>query len=141
ATNITAATYFRAEVTRGETTVASTPGQVTMAYCAAEATNTASNFEKISNFTFLDINNPSSSTAGYENFTGISTDASPATHPFFVTISNVDENDQVLIWLDLNQNSTFDNDELVYEGDILDGTNATVTGNITIPNTATLGNT
>src|SRR5690606_29189408 len=48
------------------------PYTFSVGYCAAGATNTG--FEKISNVTFVDINNPSTSTAGYENFTSVSTD-------------------------------------------------------------------
>jgi hypothetical protein len=38
-------------------------------YCTADATSTA--FEKISNVTFSNVNNNSTSTAGYENFTAL----------------------------------------------------------------------
>ncbi|ACU06792.1 hypothetical protein FIC_00325 [Flavobacteriaceae bacterium 3519-10] len=139
ATNITASTYYRAALTCGSTTVYSTSVYIDVSYCPAGATNTA--YEKIANFSFININNPSTSTAGYENFTAINTDASVGSHPFSIAISDVDASDQILIWIDLDQNNTFDNSELVHQGSILDGSNSTVSGTITIPSSATQGST
>src|SRR5690606_38917217 len=73
--------------------------------------------------------------------TAISTDVQKnIATSFTVTINNPYAQDQVLIWIDLNQDNDFeDSDELVYQSPI--SGNTSVIGTITIPNTATLGNT
>src|SRR5690606_15287975 len=75
ATNITAATYFRAAVTCGETTVASAPVQVTLAYCSPNSDCTDG--DRITNFVLESISNNSGSTCtpnGYNDYTAQSTD-------------------------------------------------------------------
>lgn len=103
-------------------------------YCAASATNVAG--EKISNFTYNTINNNSASTAGYENFTNISTTVSlfpTSTLPFSVSISSFNTTDQVIIYIDYNHNGDFtDVGETVFfnTGPISSGT---ISNNINIP--------
>jgi len=103
-------------------------------YCTASATNTIG--EKISNFTYNTINNNSASTAGYENFTSATTTVSlfPAsTLPFSVSVSSFIPADQVVIFIDFNQNGVFtDPNETVFTS-TLPLASGTVTGNITIP--------
>src|SRR5690606_33823092 len=101
ATNISASTYYRAAVTCGATTAYSAPVQVTVSYCVAGATD--GNYERISNFTFGTINNTSSATVGYEDFTNFSTNIQKGVSiPFSIEIYNPYDDDQVLIWVDLN---------------------------------------
>ena len=103
-------------------------------YCTASATNTTG--EKISNFTYNTINNTSSSTAGYQNFTNTSTTVylfPNSTLPFSATISSPVVTDQVKIFIDFNHDGDFDDtDETVYISS-LPLASGTITGNITIP--------
>lgn len=139
ATNISASTYYRAAVTCGSTTAYSTPVHIIISYCTAGATEQVA--EKISNFTFGSINNNSIATTGYEDFTSLSTDAQKGVVlPFSVNVNDPYAQDQILIWVDLNQDYDFDDaSERVYTGTI-SGTYP-ISGNITIPNTALNGNT
>jgi hypothetical protein len=103
-------------------------------YCAASATNVAG--EKISNFTYNTINNNSASTAGYENFSNISTTVSlfpNSTLPFSVSVSSFVPTDQVVIFIDFNHNGDFsDAGETVFTSTI-PLSSGTVSGNIVIP--------
>lgn len=139
ATNITASTYYRAAVTCGSTTAYSTPVHIIISYCTAGATEQVA--EKISNFTFGSINNNSTASTGYEDFTSLSTDAQKGVAlPFSVNVNDPYAQDQILIWVDLNQDYEFDDvSERVYTGTITGI--YPVSGNITIPNTALNGNT
>lgn len=104
-------------------------------YCAADATSTS--FEKIGNVSFANINNPSTSTAGYENFTSVvGTVNRSSTYTANVTISGYDT-DTTNIWIDYNQDGIFDE---TTEKVVLSSA-AVATGSITIPATAKLGNT
>jgi len=106
-------------------------------YCSASATNTTG--EKISNFTYNTINNNSSSTAGFENFSSTSTTVylfPNSTLPFSATISSFVPTDEVKIFIDFNHNGDFtDAGETVFTstGPLASGT---VTGNIVIPATS-----
>ncbi len=142
-TNQVAATFYRCTVTCGANSGTSTPLQVNMApvtscYCTAGATSTA--FEKISNVTYGTINNNSTSTAGYENFTALSTTVVQGqTSPISVSISTAFSSDQVRVWIDFNQDGDFiDVGEAVYVS--AQGVGPHV-GNITIPLTASVGTT
>lgn len=103
-------------------------------YCASSAVNTTG--EKISNFTYNTINNNSSSTAGYENFSAIATTVylfPGSTLPFSATITSPIITDEVLVYIDFNHDGDFDDaGETVFtSAQPLNG--STVTGNITIP--------
>ena len=112
----TVSTWYQAIVTCGANSGTSTPVQVsvTPCYCTAGATSTA--FEKISRVEFGTINNPSTSTAGYEDFSAISTPAfSGSSMPIRVTLSGGFSSDVVLVWIDLNNDYDFnDAGELLY---------------------------
>lgn len=103
-------------------------------YCSASATNTTG--EKISNFTYNTIDNNSSSTAGYENFSSQLTTVylfPNSTLPFSTFISSFQPTDKISIYIDFNHNGDFsDPGESVFTstGTLTSGT---VTGNITIP--------
>jgi subtilisin-like proprotein convertase family protein len=140
-TTLTATTFYRAIVTCSGSPGTSTPVQVTLnaagsCYCVAGANSTA--FEKISRVEFNTINNPSTSTAGYENFTAISTTlVKGQVAPITVTISGGFAEDEVRVWIDFNQNGNFtDAGELVYVS--AQGVGPHI-GNITISPTAVTG--
>lgn len=140
-TNQTAATFYRCQVTCSGNTGTSTPVLVALApnsscYCSAGATSTA--FEKISNVTFGTINNTTTSTAGYENFTSLSTNViAGQTLPISVSISGGFASDVVRVWIDFNQDGDFvDGGEEVYVSPQGAGPHV---GNITISGAATLG--
>lgn len=139
----TTVTWYRVQETCSGNTANSAPVQVNMnaptaCYCAAGATSTA--FEKISRVQFNTIDNSSTSTAGYENFTAISTTVIQGqVIPMTVTISGPFSSDQVLVWIDFNQNGSFtDAGEQVWVS--AQGTGPH-TGNITFPSTTSIGST
>lgn len=107
-----------------------------LAYCAAGATSTS--FEKISNVTFAGINNSSTATAGYENFTAVVGSVNrESSYPVAVTITaDWYSADQTIIWIDYDQNGTFEDSEKTILANAI-----TSTGNIVIPNSAKLGQT
>ncbi len=108
------------------------------AYCPAGATSTS--FEKIGNVTFSNINNNSTSTAGYEDFTAvIGNVVKGQSYPFTATaLASSYDSDQVIVWIDFNQDKTFSNDEQVL---ITSASKSPWEGTITIPTTALSGDT
>lgn len=106
-------------------------------YCSAGAVVTT--FEKISNVTFAGIDNASTSGAGYENFTAQTAIVGAGqSYNLGVELASGFATDQVLAWIDFDQNEVFDNDELVFESAAGAGP---FTGNVAIPSGATLGTT
>lgn len=106
-------------------------------YCTAGATSTQ--FEKIGNVTYANINNSSTSTAGYEDFTAIVGNVvAGATNNITVTITGPYDEDVVLVWIDLDQSESFEPNELMYTSPMGVGPH---TGAITIPLTAATGQT
>jgi len=147
-TTMSASTFYQLLVSCGANVGTSTPVQVTVnapstCYCAAGASNTT--FEKISKVTLNTINNATSSTAGYEDFTAISTSLTPGQpYPLSVSVSQPFAPDQVIVWIDYNQNGVFtDPGETVYTSPA--GypvvAPATVTGSLVVPFTALPGTT
>ncbi|MCY0968396.1 reprolysin-like metallopeptidase [Chryseobacterium wangxinyae] len=113
----------------------------TVTYCTAAATNTAD--ERIGNVKFGSINNTSTGTAGYENFTSISTNVTRGTaNTISITPvwTSTKYNEAYSVYIDYNKDGDFtDSGELAWTKT---GSQTTpVTGSITIPSTATLGNT
>jgi hypothetical protein len=106
-------------------------------YCVAGATSTS--FEKIANITFADIDNSSTATAGYEDFTSVEGNVEQeGTYAFTATLSNGDTESQVYVWVDLDQNNEFSENELLFTSALGPGPH---TGNITFPADAALGST
>ncbi|RYY46006.1 MAG: T9SS type A sorting domain-containing protein [Chitinophagaceae bacterium] len=138
--NPTATAFYQAVVTCGASSGTSTPVQVavTPCYCTAGATSTS--FEKIGRVAFGTINNASTGTAGYEDFTAISTNAYiGSTMPITVTLTGGFAPDQVKVWIDFNRDFDFDDaGELVYTSANGVGPH---TGNIVIPATVAAGTT
>jgi subtilisin-like proprotein convertase family protein len=110
----------------------------TNCYCSAGATQTT--LEKISRVRYNQIDNSSTSTAGYENFLNISTPAYlGATSQITINLAGGFAADQSLVWIDFNQNGNFsDPGELVFTSANSAGPHI---GTITIPATALQGNT
>ena len=137
----TNATYYRCQVTCSGNTTASSPLLVPMTplmncYCSAGAVSTL--FEKISNVSFGTINSNSTSGAGYENFTALSTTVYKGISlPVSISINPGYSTDQAYVWIDFNQNGNFgDPGEQVF----ISGAGAgPYTGAITIPATALTG--
>jgi len=101
-------------------------------YCIAGANNTTTTGEKISNVTIGTINNTSSSSAGYENFSAQSSfTVQNSTVPISISVSNAKATDQAYVWIDFNHNGTFsDAGELVYTSPVAAGL---YTANLSIP--------
>ena len=116
------------------TTLSNTP-----TYCASQGNSTAD--EKIGRVVFGTINNPSTGTAGYENFTTLSTNAVRST-AYTITITpswtSTVYSEGYAVFIDYNQDGDFaDAGETVWTK--ATSTTSPVSGTITIPATATLG--
>ena len=106
-------------------------------YCTAGASNEA--FEKITTVTFADINNNSTSTAGYEDFTNVVGNVTKGQFYIFAASfnNNTSVTDQVMVWIDYNHDMDFDDPgELVVMTD--PGLSPWI-GNVTIPTDALTG--
>ncbi|WP_370898361.1 reprolysin-like metallopeptidase [Chryseobacterium gossypii] len=113
----------------------------TVSYCSASATNTAD--ERIGNVKFGTINNSSTGTAGYENFTSISTNVTRGnayTISVTPTWTSTVYSEAYAVYIDYNQDGDFtDSGELAWSK--AGSTTSPATGTITIPSTASLGTT
>ncbi|WP_160137727.1 reprolysin-like metallopeptidase [Chryseobacterium sp. c4a] len=114
-------------------------GNVT--YCSSSASNTAD--ERIGNVSFGTINNTSTGTAGYEDFTSVSTNVtkgSTYTLSITPTWTSTKYNEAYAVYIDYNGNGSFaDSGELVWSK--AGSTTSPVTGSVTIPSTAAAGST
>ncbi|MEO8234979.1 MAG: GEVED domain-containing protein [Flavobacterium sp.] len=113
----------------------------TITYCTSTSSNTAD--EKIGKVVFGTISNTSTGTAGYENFTALSTNAA-ISNAYTITITpswtSTVYSEGYAVWIDYNQNGLFtDAGELVFSK--ATSTTTPVTGTFTIPSTAVLGTT
>ncbi|MCX6268970.1 MAG: fibronectin type III domain-containing protein [Bacteroidetes bacterium] len=115
-------------------------------YCTASATSTL--YEKISNVTLNALYNTSSATAGYEDFTALSTALVGGTgYPVSISVSSAyASDDRVYIWIDMDHDGVFANPgEKVYDAAVstfcptCSGTAAVLTGTVTVPVTAING--
>jgi len=136
--------YVIAKDAAGNVSVASNTVNVTtlantLTYCSATATNTAD--ERIGKVVLGTINNTSTGTAGYENFTNLSTNlvrgtANTITITPFWTSTVWSEG--YAVFIDYNQNGVFtDAGETVWTRAAT--TTTPVSGTFTVPTTATLG--
>lgn len=106
-------------------------------YCDAGANSIQ--FEKISNVTFADMDNSSTGTAGYEDFTSVIANVQRGeSYPITVTIADGYEEDEVRVWIDLDHDLIFSESELLYVSPLGVGPHS---GTIAIPGTAELGST
>ena len=111
----------------------------TVTYCNSQGNNT--NDERIARVVYGTINNPSTGTAGYENFTSLSTNVGRGTSQT-ITITplwtGTIYNEGYAVWIDFNQDGDFsDSGELVYSRAASKTT--PISGTISIPSSATLG--
>lgn len=136
--------YVKAKDAAGNTSPASNTISVTttggsVTYCAASASNTAD--ERIGTVKFGSINNTSSGTAGYENFTALSTDVNRgSTYTISITPkwTATKYSEAYAVYIDYNGNGVFtDSGEKVWTKS--GSTSAVVSGNIKIPASAKLG--
>jgi hypothetical protein len=113
----------------------------TVSYCSAASTNTAD--ERIGNVKFGTINNTSTGTAGYEDFTSVSTNVTRGS-AYTISVTPVWTSsvysEAYAVYIDYNQDGDFtDSGELAWSK--AGSTTSPATGSITIPSAATLGNT
>ncbi|WP_316634878.1 M4 family metallopeptidase [uncultured Flavobacterium sp.] len=113
----------------------------TITYCTSQGNSAAD--ERIAKVVLGTINNTSTGTTGYENYTAISTDATRGT-AYTITITptwtSTVYSEGYAVFIDYNQDGDFaDSGETVWTK--ATSTTTPVTGTITIPATATLGTT
>lgn len=147
-TGLTAATAYTfyviakdaaGNVSAASNTVNVTTSSASVTYCTSQGNNTAD--ERIGKVVFGTINNTSTGTAGYENFTALSTNAARGT-AYTITITpswtGTVYPEGYAVFIDYNQNGLFtDPGELVWSKTA--ATTTPVSGSITIPATASLG--
>jgi chitodextrinase len=111
----------------------------TVTYCTASANSTAD--ERIGRVQLGTINNPSTGTAGYENFTAISTNLVRGTSNTITitpTWTSTVYSEAYRVYIDYNKDGDFvDAGESVYSR--ARSTTTPVSGSFTVPTTATLG--
>lgn len=147
-TGLTAATAYTfsvkakdaaGNVSSASNTVNVTTLSSTITYCTSQGNSTAD--EKIGKVVMGTINNTSTGTAGYENFTSLSTNtARSSSNTISITPSWTGSvySEGYAVWIDYNQNGVFtDAGELVWSKTA--STTTPVSGTFTIPATATLG--
>ncbi|RXR20774.1 T9SS type A sorting domain-containing protein [Flavobacterium amnicola] len=147
-TGLTAATAYtfsvKAKDAAGNVSASSNTVNVTtlstaITYCASTSSSTAD--EKIGRVQIGTINNPSTGTAGYENFTAISTNAvrgAAQTITITPAWTSTVYSEGYAVFIDYNQNGVFtDAGETVLTK--ATSTVTPATGSFTIPATATLG--
>ena len=144
-TSQTATTYYRANVICSGNTGTSTPIQITMAaatscYCIPGVTSCASS-DVITNVTLGTINNTTAcSTNGYGDYfasVAPTTLGTGVTYPMTVTVGP-GGTEYVAVWIDYNQNGTFDASEFTALGS---ANGATISSSITVPAGALAGTT
>jgi bacillolysin len=126
-------------VSAASNAVSVTTTAATVSYCASQGNSTAD--ERISKVVFGTINNTSTGTTGYENYTAVSTNAargSAYTITITPTWTSTTYNEGYAVFIDYNQDGDFsDSGETVWTKAASKTT--PVTGTITIPATASLG--
>lgn len=114
---------------------------VDLPYCAAAATDGTD--EWIDAFTMGTYTNTSGNDGGYGDFMTSGSISVQAGNTYNITVTpgwgGTQYDEYSRIWIDYNQNGTFQTSELVYDQGA--AAQAPATGSITIPATATLGNT
>lgn len=144
-TGLTAGTAYsfivKAKDAAGNTSTSNTVSVTTstVAYCTSQGTSAAS--DRISNMVIGTINNTSTATTGYENFTAISTNlVRGVANAFTITPfrSTSTRKEAYRIWIDYNNDGDFlDTGEQVYNRTAISATS--VSSTFTVPTTTTLG--
>ncbi|MCL9806035.1 GEVED domain-containing protein [Flavobacterium amniphilum] len=126
-------------ISTASNTVNVTTSAVTITYCASQGNNTAD--ERIGRVAIGSINNPSTGTAGYEDFTSLSTNltrSASSTITVTPTWTSSTYAEGYAVFIDYNQNGVFtDSGETVWSTAAT--TTTPVSGSFTVPATATLG--
>lgn len=114
---------------------------IDLPYCANSATDAVD--EWIDVFTIDTYTNNSGNDGGYGDYTGVPVISLQKTNTYNVSVtpdwSGTLYNEYSRIWIDLDQNGTFDAAELLYDQGA--ATQTPATGTVTIPGTATTGST
>jgi chitodextrinase len=144
---LTAATtysfYVIAEDAAGNTSLASSTIGVTteesvITYCSSKGNNVT--YEWIDLVKLNTINNTSTATSGYSDYTNLSTELGLGTTYdmyFSAGFRSTAYTEYWYIWIDFDQDGTFENSELVISG--YSSSSATLTASFTVPTTASLG--
>lgn len=129
-------------ITDAQSRTASANLSLTVGYCTSAAINTTN--EKISRVQVGTLNNPSTATAGYENFTSV---AAPTlqigvSYPITVTLVNPFASDRCTVYVDWNRNGVLNDSGESFQLNSGGGpVTSAFTGTIVPPSGATLGNT
>ena len=148
-TGLTAATtysfYVRAYDAAGNISAASssisvTTPEVTVTYCASQGNSIY--YEWIDLVQLNTINNVTTATAGYSDFTGLSTSLELGTSYtiyFSAGFRSTSYTEYWYIWIDYDQDGTFENNELINSSS--SSSSSTLSNTFTVPSTAALGST
>ncbi len=144
-TGLTANTtyYARAYATNAQGTsygsqVSFTTSGTTITYCTSKGSN--STYEWVDLVQFAGINRTSGNDGGYKDMTSLQATVSPGTSYtiyFSAGFKSTSYTEYWAIWIDYNHNGIFDDTEKVASGS--SSSSGTLSANITIPATATLG--
>ncbi len=145
ATGLTAGTAYtfsvKAKDAAGNSSTSNTVSitTLTVAYCASQGTSATN--DRISKVVLGTINNTSTATTGYENFTAVSTNlVRGVSNAFTITPyrSTTSRKEAYRIWIDYNNDGDFlDSGEQVYNRTAISATS--VSSTFTVPTTTTLG--
>jgi len=117
-----------------------TTQSASLTYCTSKGNN--ANYEWIQRVQFAEVNNTSGKNGGYADFTSMTaTVARGETLPIYIQagFSGSSYTEYWSIWIDFNQNGTFDTDERVVYGS--SSSSNLLSANVTIPTGAALGTT
>ncbi len=115
-----------------------TSGGSTVTYCASKGSN--SSYEWIDLVQFAGINRTSGNDGGYKDMTSMqATVARGSAYTIYISagFKSTAYTEYWAIWIDYNNNGTFEDSEKVVSGS--SASSGTLSANITIPTTATLG--
>lgn len=122
------------------TAISFTTQSVSLTYCTSKGSN--SSYEWIDLVQFAGIDRTSGNDGGYKNMTSMVASVAPGgsyTIYFSAGFKSSSYTEYWAVWIDFNQNGTFDADEKVVSGS--SSSSATLSATVAIPSTALLGNT
>ncbi|MBN1988859.1 MAG: fibronectin type III domain-containing protein, partial [Bacteroidales bacterium] len=122
------------------TAISFTTQSVSLTYCTSKGSN--SSYEWIDLVQFAGIDRTSGNDGGYKDMTSMVASVAPGgsyTIYFSAGFGSSSYTEYWAVWIDFNQNGTFDADEKVATGS--SSSSATLSATVAIPTTALLGNT
>ena len=122
------------------TAISFTTQSVSLTYCTSKGSN--SSYEWIDLVQFAGIDRTSGNDGGYKDMTSMVASVAPGgsyTIYFSAGFKSSSYTEYWAVWIDFNQNGTFDADEKVASGS--SSSSATLSATVAIPSTALLGNT